>query len=145
MDLNLTPPRNRAIFKKEIKRNKKETKRETPCAPTVLIFRKFLSYIQKRNNWKNRDKAETYWGCWGFTLFAESIISNYIIWYKTESIRLRKTIFKKEITPQHQTYQAFRCFIKRNTKTRDFETTRVSRFFEFEGISFFNIKRNKIT
>lgn len=50
MDADPTPPRDVTIFKKEIKRNKKEIKFETPRTPRVLIFRKFLSYIQKRNN-----------------------------------------------------------------------------------------------
>ena len=66
-----TPPRDVAIFKKEIKRNKKEIKFETPRAPRILIFRKFLSYIQKRNNWKNLDKDETSCTRWRFTIFLQ--------------------------------------------------------------------------
>ena len=102
-----TPPRDVAIFKKEIKRNKKEIKFETPRAPRVLIFRKFLSYIQKRNNWKNLDKDETSCTRWRFTIFCRGIILNYIIWYKVGNVKLRKMILKKEITPQTQCYQGF--------------------------------------
>ena len=111
-----TPPRDVAIFKKEIKRNKKEIKFETPRAPRVLIFRKFLSYIQKRNNWKNLDKDETSCARWRFTIFLWGIILNYIIWYKVGNVKLRKMILKKEITQQTQCYQGFLRKIKEITK-----------------------------
>ena len=41
-------------------------------------------------------------------------------------------------------HQAFKRFAKRNTKTSVFETARATRFFGFEGISFSDIKRNKL-
>lgn len=41
-------------------------------------------------------------------------------------------------------HQAFQRFAKRNTKTSVLETARATKFFGVEGISFSDIKRNKL-
>ena len=113
MDADPTPPRDVTIFKKEIKRNKKEIKFETPRAPRILIFRKFLSYIQKRNNWKGLKNDETPRARWCFT---KGIILNYIIWYKDVCVITTNNFQKKEIISANAVLS--RTFAKNKKKLR---------------------------
>ena len=142
MKVDPTPPRDVTIFKKEIKRNKKEIKSETLRAPRVLIFRKFLSYIQKRNNWKNRNKDETFCARWRFTIFHSGYNINLYNLIQSEKRSIAQNDFKKRNNTANAVLSRTSAKNKRNNEnSKNGERLEPQRIRRFTTNFFFALKK----